>query len=92
MIRFIIILLLLTSCTASRVANSKTIILDGSQSKPSPGQQIIHIQWRDINGTATIQNPNSLITKATVTKSTTFELFGQQTDGESAKDSVNVNY
>jgi hypothetical protein len=87
-------ILLLTSCTTSSIVTerkaSKTVTLDGSQSHAAEGQQLIHVQWRDINGTAVIENPESLVTKATVTKGTTFELWGQQTDGLSAKDSMNV--
>ena len=87
-------ILLLASCTTSHVVTErkavKTVTLDGSQSHAAAGQELIHVQWRDINGTAVIENPKSLVTKATVTKGTTFELWGQQTDGLSAKDSMNV--
>lgn len=92
MIKWITILFLFVSCTASRIATYKTITLDGSGSHAAPGQQLIHVQWRDINGKATIENHNTLVTKATVNQGTTFELWGQQTDGQSAKDSMRVIY
>lgn len=89
MIRLLTILLL-TGCSAARISTAHTVILDGSKSHAADGQQLVKVQWRDINGSAIITNPSSLVTKAIVSKSTTFELWGQQTDGESAKDSMNV--
>ena len=90
--KYVVILFMLCSCNIFRKTTSKTITLDGSKSHAAPGQKLTHVQWRDINGNAVIENPNSLVTKAIVTQPTTFELFGQQTDGLSAKDSMNVNY
>jgi hypothetical protein len=43
-----------------------------------------------VKGEAEIANPYSLVTTAKVTPPAIFELWGQQTDGKTGKDSMSV--
>lgn len=94
MIRLCLILFAFSSCNVAKRttsdSGSKTVTLDGSKSHAATGQKLVKIQWRDLNGTAKILNPGSLVTQVIVTRTTTFELWGKQTDGQTGRDSMSV--
>ncbi len=69
-----------------------TVTLDGSKSHATGGKYLVSTKWRSINGKATIKNPGSLVTSATMKASCTFELWGQDNKGLTAKDTMNVIY
>ena len=88
--RFLVIILFLCSCTASRKITVQTVQLNGSASHAAPGQKLITTKWSVVKGEAEIANPYSLVTTAKVKPPATFELWGQQTDGKTGKDSMSV--
>jgi hypothetical protein len=89
--RFLIIIFLF-SCTASRktVETTQTVQLNGSASHAAPGQKLIVTKWTVVKGEAEIANPYSIVTTAKVKPPATFELWGQQTDGQTGRDSMSV--
>jgi hypothetical protein len=84
-----LIIILFCSCTANRTI-TQTVKLDGSASHAAPGQKLIITKWSVVKGEAEIANPYSLVTTAKVKPPATFELWGQQTDGKTGKDSMSV--
>lgn len=78
------LIILFSSCTTT------TVVLDGSRSHAVQGKHLIHTRWRDLNGKAKIEKPDSLVTKAVVTGSTKFELWGEDNSGLTAKDTMEV--
>lgn len=78
--------------TAQRTILSRkvTVTLDGSKSHAIDGKYLVSTKWRSLNGSATIKTPLSLVTSATMKGSCTFELWGQDNEGLTGRDTMNV--
>ncbi|HEY5391067.1 MAG TPA: hypothetical protein VIJ57_03045 [Hanamia sp.] len=106
MIKYLTILFLFASCsttvqlqdgTTAVIQNrifskNVTVTLNGSKSHATGGKYLVSTKWRSINGKATIKNPGSLVTSATMKASCTFELWGKDNAGLSATDTMQVKY
>lgn len=79
-----------TTAQKTILSRKVTVTLNGSKSHAIDGKYLVATSWRPINGSATIKNPSALVTSATMKGSCTFELWGQDNEGLTGRDTMNV--
>ena len=95
--RFLVTILLFSSCVASKKVPATTVVLDGSASKIKGGNghgYFTKWSWRQIKGpVSTIKNPSAQVTQATIGPGDyEWELTGTDNLNNTGKDTLKINY